>query len=709
MHASRSLAGMAIVLFTAVYAPAAAAQASYDVIRSFSRPPEQPTGPPVEVEPGVFAISMVSGGAFNRGVVLRFARQPDGSLTSAVLHAFNGADGAGPGRLMRGNDGALYGTTQRGGAADEGTAFRLAMDGQLTTLHSFSGDQAFPNGLMLRTASGDFYGTLGGVSPVTGKVFKLTPGGTLTIVPISIFVNTGPDVRLAETSTGQLYGINNGTFFRMQPDGEAVLLRRLSDDGYSPAASPVIVAGSDGNFYVNVIDNRSPPASVDVIVRLTPAGAFSIVRAFPTSANVHELFEASDGSLYGVASQTAQVFRLTKSGAFTTLHTFSYWDGYQPISLMQASTGQLYGGTIGGGTSNRGTLFEISSAGFAVRSHFSDPTPLNPAGTLVRGIDGALYGTSCGGGDYNAGTVFRITDAGALTVAHSFRYWDGICPTSGLTRTSDGTLWGTARASLFGQGTIFKISPAGVFTLIKILGPADGQRPVELCLASDGNLYGTTTKGGPSGLTAGTVFRVTPGGVFTVMHTFNGTSGLHHPWSGVVQGADGALYGTALSHDGGPFGPVGAFRVTLDGVYAEVAWGLVPGGVGPRLLPAADGGFFGFGGPKLFSVTPSGASSILYTMSASDGSLPLGDLVLAADGQLYGTAWSGGATDQGTLFRVTTTGVFEKLHDFGGLDGANPYGGLFESAPGVFYGTAVAGGPGNGGGVFRLVMNPPPF
>lgn len=705
------MAGVAIAAASTVAGPAgAAAQPSYEMIASFVRPPEQPEDAPVEVQSGVFALSLTRGGAHDRGAVLRFDRQSNGSMTSTVLHSFNGTDGAWPGPLMRGHDGAIYGTTRFGGAADQGTVFRLTLDGQLTTLHSFAGNHAFPSGLMLRTASGDFYGTLGGLNDFVGRLFRLTPEGIVTFVPISIFSHTGADLRLVETPAGDLYGIQGTTFFRMEPNGDAVLIRTLPEPDYFPPSNPGIVAASDGNFYVNLMDISNLPAQPDVIVRLTPAGDFTRIRTFPTSiGNVSALIEATDGNLYGVAQQD-EVFRLTKSGAYTTLHRFSGWDGRFPNSLMQASDGRLYGTTAGGGLSARGTFFEIGGTGFVTRSHFADPTPVHPVGTLIRGVDGALYGTSCQGGDYNAGTIFRITEGATPAVVHAFRHWDGLCPTSGLTRAGDGSLWGTARSSLFGPGTIFKISPSGVFTLMRILAPAEGGQPLALLLASDGNLYGTTTAANIS--TAGTVFRITPSGAFTVLHTFNYTSGLRNAWAGLAQGADGALYGTTVQ---GTFGVPdqnvnGAFRLTLSGAYTELPFTVNELGLPLRLLAAPDGVFFGTAYSQVvFRMTSAGDASIVHKMSASDGSIPVGDLIRGTDGLLYGTALKGGAANVGTVFRLTTDGSFEKLHDFSGTDGASPLSGLFESAPGVFYGVTLGGGPGNGGAIFRLVASPSPF
>ena len=141
---------------------------------------------------------------------------------------------------------------------------------------------------------------------------------------------------------------------------------------------------------------------------------------------------------------------------------------------------------------------------------------LNPRGMLVRGNDGNFYGTTLftSVGDL-AGVIFKITPAGRYSVLHSFDNSDGYDPESGLALGSDGNFYGvTAFGGQFGAGTIFTISPSGTFTsLYQFTGGSDGSKPYgRLLKGTDGNFYGTTIFGGSDGL--GSIFSITPAGSF---------------------------------------------------------------------------------------------------------------------------------------------------------------------------------------------------
>lgn len=147
---------------------------------------------------------------------------------------------------------------------------------------------------------------------------------------------------------------------------------------------------------------------------------------------------------------------------------------------------------------------------------------------------------------------------------------------------------------------------------------------------------------------------------------------------------------------GGP----GAFRLTRDGSYTE--WQPFANANPPIRLLAVGDGFFGARTLEMFRMTATGDVTPVYVPTGLDGVVPLGDLMRAQDGHVYGTAASGGTADLGTVFRITLDGSFEKLHDFSGNDGERSYSGLCETTPAVFYGMTTSGGPGGGGVIFRL-------
>ena len=195
----------------------------------------------------------------------------------------------------------------------------------------------------------------------------------------------------------------------------------------------------------------------------------------------------------------------------------------------------------------------------------------SPGASLVQATDGNLYGTTRLGGANGKGTVFRITPSGALTTLYSFcslpACADGEGPTAGLVQAADGNLYGITAGGADSLGTVFQITPAGTLTTLHTFCPetgcTDGYGPYGgLVEVPDGNLYGTTEWGGVYGL--GTVFKITPAGVLTRLHSFCSGKGCAEGWNPVatlLEGTSGALYGTTLN--GGPGDGKGTvFKIT---------------------------------------------------------------------------------------------------------------------------------------------------
>jgi len=376
--------------------------------------------------------------------------------------------------------------------------------------------------------------------------------------------------------------------------------------------------------------------------------------------------------------------------------------------------------------------------------------------SLVRGTDGNFYGTTAAGGANNSctggcGVVFKITPAGALTTPYSFcsrqNCIDGSGPYAGLVQGSDGNFYGTTYngGTIYngvnpncpgGCGTVFKITPAGTLTTLysfcSQLNCADGEHPESaLVQGSDGNFYGTTSVGGANG-DWGTVFKITSSGMLSTLYSFcsqpHCTDGAQ-PLAGLLQASDGNFYGTTLGGgvpgQGGQGGTV--FKITSSGtlttLYSFCAQNNCTDGETPSagLVQASDGNFYGTtegggaNGPSrgtVFKVTPAGTLTTLYSFcsqpNCADGETPYAPLVQAADGNFYGTTYSGGAYNCGligcgTVFKITPAGVLTTLHDFDSTDGGQPAGGLMQAANGFFYGTTGGGGAYGDGTVIRLL------
>jgi uncharacterized repeat protein (TIGR03803 family) len=258
--------------------------------------------------------------------------------------------------------------------------------------------------------------------------------------------------------------------------------------------------------------------------------------------------------------------------------------------------------------------------------------------------------------------------AQTFSVFHNFGGNDGAVPLNGLTAGGQ-VFYGTASSGgTSNNGLVFKISTIGTVTVLhNFAGGIDGSNPQgSLIRDKAGNLYGTTTAGGASGI--GTVFKVT-GKKETVLYNFAGGTDGADPQAGLAMDTAGNLYGTTAA--GGASGNGTVFR-------------LAP----PKTL----------GAPW--------TESVLYSFGkGTDGAVPVAGVTLDAAGNLYGTTSAGGAYNYGTVFQLRTGNVWTEniLHSFkNGADGATPYAGLILDKAGNLYGAATQGGTGGGGTAFQL-------
>jgi uncharacterized repeat protein (TIGR03803 family) len=226
---------------------------------------------------------------------------------------------------------------------------------------------------------------------------------------------------------------------------------------------------------------------------------------------------------------------------YTTLASFDGTDGTSPsVALVQATNGDLYGTTYGGGTNpcpspGCGTIFKITPNGtlttvysFCSLSGCTDGA--NPGGALVQAANGDFYGTTLSGGASDNGTVFKISPSGTLTTVYSFcsqaACTDGATPGAALVQAANGEFYSTTAAGgANGEGTVFKITPGGalatLYSFCSQSGCIDGKEPYAgLVHANNGDFYGTAWMGGANGFC--TVFKITPSGTLTTLHSFAG-------------------------------------------------------------------------------------------------------------------------------------------------------------------------------------------
>jgi uncharacterized repeat protein (TIGR03803 family) len=335
-----------------------------------------------------------------------------------------------------------------------------------------------------------------------------------------------------------------------------------------------------------------------------------------------------------------------------------------------------YGGTGGFGTVFRIT----PAGSVTVLANFSGTTGGDPRGELAFGPDGNLYGTTSFAGPNGSGTVFRVTTNGVLTIPYSFsRIFsntnaDGAQPYAGLTIGPDGCLYGaTSRGGSGGSGTLFRMTTNGLLTTIFSFEPmtvggvnTNGGKPYgRLTLGPDGNLYGTTYIGGSN--SDGTIFRVTTNGAFTLLATFVGPNG-NGPQKGMIVGPDNNLYGTTVN--GGIYGDKGTvFKVTTNGVLTTLLSFNFNTGAAPTagVTFGPDGNLYGTTTASssldtgawgtVFRLTTNGVLTTLANFYMTNGATPQASLTLGPDGNFYGTTYVGGndTNAAGEVYRLNLT------------------------------------------------------
>jgi uncharacterized repeat protein (TIGR03803 family) len=358
----------------------------------------------------------------------------------------------------------------------------------------------------------------------------------------------------------------------------------LHDNGYPYPEK--IIQGRDGSLYGTTAFDGAHGGGTLFTVDAS-SGAFQVLHAFSLESNPYSgyptyvsprLVHGTDGNFYGtspLSSGAGLIFKVDPFGNANTVVSFS-GPAYQwPDGLIQGSDAScpalppavcLYGTTSYNGGGIGGSVYRITNGNMAVLHVFDyDTEGSRPIGTLVEGPDGNFYGTTASGpanqGGQNlflGGTVYRMTPAGDFTVLHVFDpATEGSYPISGLVRGSDGWFYGTTANKAnesFNTGTIYRIDQTGAFETVHVFENTPSIPWGELVRAPDGNLYGVTFYGGTYG--GGTLFRLSSAGAMTVLFSFGASTA--HP-TGLTLGVDGALYGIM-----GNIGQGAVWRFDLD-------------------------------------------------------------------------------------------------------------------------------------------------
>jgi uncharacterized repeat protein (TIGR03803 family) len=387
-------------------------------------------------------------------------------------------------------------------------------------------------------------------------------------------------------------------------------------------------AGTYSVIVSNTLGSTTSTGAVLSVISVTAPGiSMSTLWSFAGSDSGEFLYspltEGTDGNFYGTTVEggtdgDGTVFKITTNGVLTTLFSFDDSDGAIAYGgLVLGNNGFFYGTTYEGGTYGDGTVFKITAYGrLNTLIELDGYNGMYPAAGMVQGSNGIFYGTTLEGGVYGYGTIYQ-TSALSLTTLVSFNYDDGGYPSSVLVQGSDGSFYGTTEeGGATGWGTVFKMTPSGLFTVLySFSGGNDGGSPIPgLVQATDGNFYGTTYEEGADGY--GTVFEITSSGAFTTRYSFTGGSDGGNPWGGLLQAADGNLYGTTQS-----------------------------------------GGTYGLG--TVFQIAPTGRLATMVQFDGYAGAEPAAALIQGTDGNLYGTTEEGGVNDIGAIYELSINGPLQ--------------------------------------------------
>lgn len=674
------------------------------------------------------------------------------------------------GALVAGPDGDLWGTTYSGGVNSFGTLYKVKADASAWqtvlafTSNGASNKGASPNAGLLLDAGGVFWGTTNrGGALNFGTVFKVNAAtGVLTTVLEfsgngSTNKGSAPRAGLVRGDDGNYWGTTgeggasgNGTIFRIHPvTGALTTVVQFTDNGASNKGKGphgALVRGAGGMLWGTTTTGGA--SGLGTVFRLnTSTGVLTTVVQFTGTSGAAvgsyaagALVADGAGSFWGTTywggtRSLGTVFKVRESsGAFTSVISFmgnpaSTNRGALPRSaLAPDGEGYLWGTTTetggsGSTTTDNGTVFKIQlSTGvlttIAVFNRSAGP-PLGrfPQGDLYHHSSGYVWGTTGSGGLSGNGTVYRVHRAtGALQTVIDFTTGN-ISPRAGLVSDAGGFLWGISRTGgALGFGSVFKIDPATntTVTVLEFTGNGainKGRSPLGgLTVAEDGWLWGCTYEGGAAGY--GTIFKIHPatGDLVTVKNISSSESGFKNPNAPLVADGSGYFWGTCNPGDNGSIFKIHAttgvmttvIRFTREtGAYkgAFPHGGLMADGAG-WLWGTTNRGGTGDNG-TVFKFEPDTGTFITlaeftFTSGAQPGFEPSGRLVRDGSGFVWGTARGGGSQNFGTLFKIHMgTGVFTSVLQFSGNGASNkgsrPQGGM------VFDGTSLWGATLEGG------------
>jgi uncharacterized repeat protein (TIGR03803 family) len=625
-----------------------------------------------------------SGGTDGFGTLFRYG--PGNGSFSKLVDFSGGAQGSVPDGLVLHTDGNLYGVTRAGGLSGHGTVFKCSLSGALTTLHSFNGSQGSDPCGPLVFSNGNFYGVCrsGGASG-NGEAFRISPAGLFS--PLFSFSGSGgtrpgatPRSGLMRHSSGRLVGTTE-------------------------------YGGSSGFGTAFTLTTAAVPAYATLHHFTDPVG----------SQPVGTLSEGNDGNLYGCAAAggtngLGSLYRLSLTGVHTVLHHFAGGNGATPQSgLAIDPSGVFHGITSAGGPGDFGVAFQLTAAGvFTLAANLSPADGFMPSGAPVTDETGRWFFPVARGGLGGNGVIGYWDAAKRELITHSLDATTGDTPDGGLA-LFDGVFYGVcARGGASARGTAFTFDPAVGAALLASHSTTVGSLPDGPLLPSPGGLFGLAREGGASA--RGSFYRLSTSGIQTRIVSFTSATGVtpgRSPLGPVALAPNQSFYGIYAGDGVTDHG--GIFKVNAVGAYSQIAAFLPNGPRDPRggLVAASDGFIYGtcssgggFSGGAVIRINPGTDTwDVVASFVPVAASSPVGSLIAAANGFLYGL------TATGHAFRYKQSSGLEILAHLGSggvaADESNltHAGGLALLPNGSLLVTIPGGGSGGGG--FLANLAPP--
>ncbi len=604
--------------------------------------------------------------------------------------------------------------------------------------------------LLLSTSVGtaqDFWGlTANGGPEGNGTLFKTDTGGINLQVKYTFPCTSNPGGTpfgdLLQASDGKLYGLtfsdqanNMGVLFKYDPV-TATYTKLVNFLGASNGANPYgsLIQATNGKLYG--MTSAGGTASAGTIFEFDPTGlTLTKLHDFDGGANGNKpygsLIQLANGKMYGMTYQGGAntygiIFEFDPAGpTFTTKYSFDgAANGGNCVGSLVLASNKLYGMTFEGGSNSGGVIFSYDpvTATFAKKTDL--PLGATPYGNLINGLNGKLYGMTYSDGSGLAGTIIQYDTVSS--VAKSIYDFTGGAtgsrPQGSLCTANNGKLYGmTNLGGTPGSGIIFEFDTVtkafvkrfdfgGAFTAA-VLGSSPNGSVIQ---ATNGKLYGLTNNGGISN--SGVLFEydLTGPGIYADKVDFNIALNGASPTGSLVRAANGKFYGLTTVGGAHGIGVLFEYDSVSNTFTKKVDFDDVNNGFSPQgsLLLSSTG--------KLYGMTISGGSNgqgVLFDYNPNTsimtkrldfggggvaGQQPLGTLIEAANGELYGLTSLGGLFGSGAIFQYdTATVTYTNLYDFDGtLSGGSPNGSLLQATTGKLYGLTFNGGANSAGTLF---------